>query len=178
MVATVTQFNAVSYRVISSILIEPKLRAQVRQTHRWLALRSILTNSLRCSFLFAGSRDNYRNMDRYCARAANTQELFIAKGDRIGTAIECDLSIDEDVAGAAEGEGKNTKGKNRLNAESKISSYLLSCSWKSSPNWLEYFRKRTMRGPNASCWCARERPNLPTPPAKMIVICRKCCRNR
>lgn len=28
-VATVTQFNAVSFRVISSILIEPKLRPQV-----------------------------------------------------------------------------------------------------------------------------------------------------
>lgn len=28
--ATVTQFNAVSFRVISSILIEPKLRPQVR----------------------------------------------------------------------------------------------------------------------------------------------------
>lgn len=41
-VATVTQFNAVSYRVISSILIEPKLRAQVgiaANLADWLSIR-------------------------------------------------------------------------------------------------------------------------------------------
>lgn len=45
--ATVTQFNAVSFRVISSILIEPKLRPQVLLSHN-ITYCLLLTMLLEC----------------------------------------------------------------------------------------------------------------------------------
>lgn len=113
-VATVTQFNAVSFRVISSILIEPKLRPQVNGPWQYLfqLQRNIFTFMpifvYVFIFMFAvlGTSHHNCDMDRYCTRTTSTQKFLIAEGHRFRSSIKRNLSLVKNVGGIGPRKGK------------------------------------------------------------------------
>lgn len=82
-IATVTQFNAVSFRVISSILIEPRLKPQVNKARRTLnmkAFHSMSLNVMKMQTFWFGAR--------YIVECALIPQTMVLVGNRVNTTLQ------------------------------------------------------------------------------------------